>query len=168
MGWNCDLEHRSSKDVAIDLQNALKKLGYNNQTRITMKEDLLIRLCEDRFILVEFNRHNWDCEVKDTKNDKSFIEQVIIDFDKDKAYTSGIHYFKNFENIPIYECGDICGLCGETDITEIFPNALTQLVDLINFYKKADTWTCKYCGNMNREFDMQCPKCGAIRTEERG
>ena len=34
MGWNCDLEHHSSKDVAIDLQNALKKLGYNNQTRV--------------------------------------------------------------------------------------------------------------------------------------
>ena len=29
MGWNCDLEHHSSKEVAIDLQNALKKLGYN-------------------------------------------------------------------------------------------------------------------------------------------
>lgn len=91
MGYNCDLEHRSSKDVAIDLQNALKKLGYNNQTRITMEEDLLIRLYEDRFIQVEFNRHNWDCEVKDTKNDKSVIEQVIIDLDEDKAYTSGIH-----------------------------------------------------------------------------
>lgn len=76
MGWNCDLEHHSSKDVAIDLQNALKKLGYNNQTRITDKEDLLIRLYEDRFILVEFNRHNWDCEVKDTKNDKSFTNEL--------------------------------------------------------------------------------------------
>ena len=156
--WSGDFFH--SKNNAIDLQNALKQLGVNNQTRITEGLVLLIKLNEDIFSEVRFEADNINCYIRNIKG--NYLIEANININKtDKIHNSGVQYYQKNDNFPM-DNGLPIAECGETDLTKILPNALNELVEFINFYK--NTWVCKYCGNSNRDSDMKCPNCGAIRT----